>query len=289
MVSRYLQNQKKSSLLRLPGEIRNQIYGYVLGGYDVYTYKVSLDGRMTHILECSKNDTTGEGATSWEETVQFTTVCRQIQEESRLLPFELNIFNASGKSFEEWFALLNEDQRNAITTLSFGRRYRMLHFEDLLLPSKRFWKCTGVKKVILFGKLEDNQRRKLSHLIQGKDIVITEKIGCELGDDEDEDDGEDIEDTEDESEEEEITSSQGSESGGNELDEMLQLISEFGEDEYEDTLYGTDGMEYSESEDEDTDAAEYQGSEWEAEDIEGESAEEEKDEEGGEVEEEDLE
>lgn len=87
---RALRNQTTSRLLILPAELRNQIYDYAFGGFDI---KFTIRG--VHNLVYERNSET-EGHKSQPvctliELVQSTTICRQIHFETALLPLLKNI------------------------------------------------------------------------------------------------------------------------------------------------------------------------------------------------------
>jgi hypothetical protein len=74
-------NKIKSPLLLLPAQIRNKIYGYVLGGNDLqYDEHNGLELRPQGTLPFHKP----------HNFLAFTTVNRQLQNETRLLSLALN-------------------------------------------------------------------------------------------------------------------------------------------------------------------------------------------------------
>ncbi|KAF2253363.1 hypothetical protein BU26DRAFT_399624, partial [Trematosphaeria pertusa] len=81
-------NQRESPLLRLPAELRNKIYSYVLGG------------RLWEL-----KDTLTAGSRE-KNSMSLLRVCRQINAETASLPFELGTF-----SFESLSALMQWSQR----------------------------------------------------------------------------------------------------------------------------------------------------------------------------------
>ncbi|CAN9348072.1 hypothetical protein CC77DRAFT_1019508 [Alternaria alternata] len=95
-------NSDISPLLHLPGEIRNEIYQYVLneGVYDF------MDGIVSPTYEC-------------DERFALLRVCREIYNETRLLPFSLNTFHfGSFKVFHKFIIkFTTTKQRQAIRAL----------------------------------------------------------------------------------------------------------------------------------------------------------------------------
>ena len=81
-----LQNAIKSPLLRLPGEVRNRIYEYALGGEEVCCsyYKRPY-------LRPGQPNRTGKEKYPLS-LLMLPQVCRQIHAESALLPYHLNDF-----------------------------------------------------------------------------------------------------------------------------------------------------------------------------------------------------
>lgn len=94
-----------SPFLRLPAELRNQIYEYVLGGKSicltcVEAHKTNLkeEGFCTaEIATCVKPPGSGYdgGDPAKRSTLNIVKVCRQMHAETRLLIFSLNIFRYS--------------------------------------------------------------------------------------------------------------------------------------------------------------------------------------------------
>jgi hypothetical protein len=82
-----MRNKHESPLLRLPGEIRNEIYAYVLGNkhYCVAT--------SNHIDHDTGQTLSPNGFLTSSKDLALLTVCRQIHTEAHLLPFVLNTFH----------------------------------------------------------------------------------------------------------------------------------------------------------------------------------------------------
>lgn len=80
------QNNKKSPLLRFPGEIRNKIYQYALGGWHIHTGpRITKIGTMCQRLEILE--------ITWLEATTITALpsaCRQLHAETHLLLFTLD-------------------------------------------------------------------------------------------------------------------------------------------------------------------------------------------------------
>ncbi|KAJ4372416.1 hypothetical protein N0V83_004190 [Neocucurbitaria cava] len=108
----YLRNKKESRLLRLPGEIRNQIYEYIFRGHTLYLCQKTFDAppdmqkqkkTMIHYKR---------------ERLALLETCRQICAEARLLPFKLNGIAGSFETMSRAITHgLRRGQANALTTM----------------------------------------------------------------------------------------------------------------------------------------------------------------------------
>jgi hypothetical protein len=100
-----LSNQS-SAFLRLPAEVRNQIYAYILSGeaFSIHCWRrYAPFGIATRILRKQKN------------FLALLAVCHQIHAETRLLPFQLNAFRfKSQDAFKSWLDKFGRDQKEAI-------------------------------------------------------------------------------------------------------------------------------------------------------------------------------
>ncbi|KAL5121288.1 hypothetical protein ACEQ8H_000756 [Pleosporales sp. CAS-2024a] len=112
-------NRHRSPLLRLPGELRNKVYEYVLGGVIVSVFP-SVDARFAYQLHAhrtSPSATLGEDPTMLE-AMALLRVCRHIYAETRFLPLKLFTLHVnSGGSFFEFLKTLHPMERDAITTI----------------------------------------------------------------------------------------------------------------------------------------------------------------------------
>jgi len=117
-ISRTLRNQRESPLLRLPAELRNQIYVYVLGGHEIRTesrphgYNMSSHPPI-QLSSHNKDD--------WNRPHHFlalTATSRQLRSETTWLPFKLNTFRAHhNRGFKHFLWTLTFQQRDAIRTI----------------------------------------------------------------------------------------------------------------------------------------------------------------------------
>ena len=88
-----IENQRSSPLLRLPGELRNQIYEYALSGWQIQmAYSRAIYGQQA--VYCRRIGETEDDWTGWIEATQAITAlpvtCRQLCAETQLLPFTLD-------------------------------------------------------------------------------------------------------------------------------------------------------------------------------------------------------
>jgi hypothetical protein len=135
-------NQLNSPLLRLPGELRNRIYEYVLGGLTIRNLEnvlsaahvvhepVGLEqyGARAHgtvVPVYASSDVSDEPWYRYQPKtvllhVNLLKVCRQIYSETHLLPFQLNAFEIHHEKLGHFLGNLTVAQRDAITTFKIG-------------------------------------------------------------------------------------------------------------------------------------------------------------------------
>ncbi|CAA9957448.1 hypothetical protein PTMSG1_01056 [Pyrenophora teres f. maculata] len=74
------------TLLGLPGQIRNQIYSYVIGGHTIHcSYPVGCNVTPFKLYGLY-------GKERWNRLFSLSLVCRQLNHEAKNLPYELNTF-----------------------------------------------------------------------------------------------------------------------------------------------------------------------------------------------------
>jgi hypothetical protein len=128
-------NQRNSPLLRLPAELRNQVYHYALGGRKFEVYRTA----------CKQIRVFQENLPAFA----LLLVCSQIYAETRLLPYSLNAFEVERiygmKSLQSCLSLT---QCSAIETLIVSR-FSILHPRNnkTFLPHLTGFK--GLKELIL--------------------------------------------------------------------------------------------------------------------------------------------
>jgi len=112
------QHNSKSPLLRLPAEIRNQIYDYVIGGQTYVVSKHSL-GKPVYFL--ARKDSTG---CYWREQTALSRTCRQFRYDTSVLFFQNNIFmteyTEESPDMNGWMHSLQPYHASAIQTVFWG-------------------------------------------------------------------------------------------------------------------------------------------------------------------------
>lgn len=93
-------NEIESPLLRLPAEIRNKVYAYVLSGEKSVLY-------------------TSRGVSKqWAMCLAVTSVCRQMHFEAHLLPFKLNRFCFNSREhYRDFVTKTSSKQRSVVTSI----------------------------------------------------------------------------------------------------------------------------------------------------------------------------
>ncbi|KAG9188772.1 hypothetical protein G6011_07477 [Alternaria panax] len=123
-------NTAESPLLRLPAELRNEIYKYALGRH---VYPVPGDGR--------KNP----------RALNLVRVCRQIQQEAAFLPYSLSVLSSRmAIHLEEFVSRLSISQRNAIETIQLSE----IGYAEC---SYSYWNGEDVSEFFHSGKLNGLQ------------------------------------------------------------------------------------------------------------------------------------
>ncbi|KAF1948794.1 hypothetical protein CC80DRAFT_571655 [Byssothecium circinans] len=115
-------NQLESPLLRLPGELRNRIYSYVLGNHIIDQYGLLEDGE-TYKEKCMCCTLAEYGRYSSspplyiKSLLTLPSTCKQLYTETHMLIFTLNILQLGHivEFKEEVFDVLPERAKNAIT------------------------------------------------------------------------------------------------------------------------------------------------------------------------------
>jgi hypothetical protein len=163
--------------LCLPGELRNRIYEYAIGGNEVEPKFPSMHS-FSFILHAGPySETSGHGQTNWWELLCLSKSCKQLYKETRLLPWSLNIFRAPmGESFGQFLHQLKDWQKEAITTVSFGFKEYLDGTDprvtyDGIVPDGMY-ACTGLKTAIRMVTLGDSQKKLVEEFAELRELEL---------------------------------------------------------------------------------------------------------------------
>jgi len=242
MTYRNLHN-RNSPLLRLPGEIRNQIYHYVIGGHEACPTWDSRDCLDVE-LRATRYNTSGGTREGWAELFTLSYVCKQLNMETKNLPYELTAFQSDiCAAFDRFLCQLKEEKKELITTVSFGFKHfhSVSDWTDAQFPTPaELFRCTSLKTVISRITLGQGQKllvKLIARHMRARIVLENDHLGYiyDGGDEYEEDEYEEDEYEEDEYEEDEY-----------EEDEYEE--DEYEEDEYEEDEYEEDHEVYAEDE-----------------------------------------
>jgi hypothetical protein len=144
-----IKSQQQSPLLRLPAEIRNRICELVLGGLrlqSVCVQKPFFKSKGTPWRCISAKEKDQAGIIYLHRVTALTLVCRQLYQETHILPFKLNSVHIFTSTFSHLAAVLSDAQRNAISIarVHYFERKRSWHRDCLLLAQ-----LGGLKRVVV--------------------------------------------------------------------------------------------------------------------------------------------
>lgn len=138
--------QSGVSIFRLPGEIRNMVYAYALGGN---TWTVNMSGGRT---KPRADNATKNGSA-------LLQVNRQIYAEAHLFPYRYNTFEGRHNGhLQEWTQSLTAAQRESITCVKHSHRGYLVQIADSVdvtptfwmdTPSMMQWKLTGLEHIVV--------------------------------------------------------------------------------------------------------------------------------------------
>jgi hypothetical protein len=165
-------HNSNSLLLRLPGELRNKIYEYAFGGHSVEVqYGPSSDDED---LYCHAP---GSTVSLWSDLLSRTTICRQIHEETRLLPYALNIFwiLTWGAGFADWVQKLDESQKSAMRKVFlewWGSLGCCLSPSELDPVLQVLDDCAGLSHITISAKELPSERAKFQAYANKRGIEV---------------------------------------------------------------------------------------------------------------------
>lgn len=188
-------NKLQSPLLRLPGELRNQIYEHALGGLLIQVNDITKDPRLRSHLTACRLDGSGEVNALFAFS-GLTLVSRQLYAETRFMVLRLNEFDVTDKALPVLDIVLNHEKRSEVRTVRLSWPLAMmLQFDHRelsrtggwigrqgLSEESSNWICAGVSfKAATLGELDALER-----------IVITGWPDWQERDGEEGEEGEDI-------------------------------------------------------------------------------------------------
>ncbi|KAA8616826.1 exocyst complex component protein [Pyrenophora tritici-repentis] len=138
----------KPTLLGLPGEVRNRIYEYVIGGHIVYYMGPHgcTVGRACDYDPSSKEQ--------WTRLFSLSLVCHQLNHEAKNLPYTLNtfIFDFAHKRIKD---MIKDDKKKFIATISI-----YFHHDDNFI-----WVLPQLEQYTGLKTLFDRESRVYKHPI----------------------------------------------------------------------------------------------------------------------------
>ena len=139
-------NHESSPLLRLPAEIRNMIYEYALGGYDM---QAEGPGDFNSGFELCTMDNDGHRSFNVKHLTALTRTCRQIHTDTHLLFYQLNSFGSDhAKTIRQFFDKFTYVQRATITTLVLTHDL-IEEIDDDRWSEQMQKDLVGVKKIVV--------------------------------------------------------------------------------------------------------------------------------------------
>jgi hypothetical protein len=152
-----------SSFLRLPAELRNQIYTYTLGGqtFSIHCWRrYTPFGFATRILRKRRL------------FLALLAVSRQLHAETRLLPFRLNAFRfKSQDAFDSWLDKFALDQQEAIQNI------RLVTWMARHMVEGQSWRSKPLKEVLPVVRLSGLRKVEMEVRSNGR-VRDCAKDGC---------------------------------------------------------------------------------------------------------------
>jgi hypothetical protein len=145
-------------LFCLPGEIRNRIYAYVIGGHVFTPHFSSSRNKQLVFIRCPYEpwEEPADDRT-WKQLFILPRVCRFVRTETKCLPFSLNVFiNESSISFNHFLTELKDVYKRSITTISVGP-WCSYHRFDASLTTKRLNDWASLHTLVLVTNLHPTQ------------------------------------------------------------------------------------------------------------------------------------
>lgn len=177
-------NRERSPLLRLPGEIRNQIYQYLMSGHIVYpSWRLHDDGSRQIVTYCAPEpaDYANEGTHLWPLVPSLKYASRQLHAEIGNVPLAETLvrYKPGPTLWVSWLHTWSKEQKRAVKDVQILVQgfWRMpldtifLSFKDIkLLPNLR---TVYIKEA--FNPLDEAARQRIVARAQPNWQIVFER------------------------------------------------------------------------------------------------------------------
>ena len=149
------------------------VYRYAIGGN-------TISSEPPRAAPYGEHDTRATEE-AWNKLFALGKVCRQLHQETRLLPYKLNVFNLSlGHEFDDFLRGLSDAKKKAITTVSVGFDSWVDPFfiEHDFYITLQLKDCTGLKTIISMVTLEKGLKEEVEEYAEwmGLKLAIEEDV-----------------------------------------------------------------------------------------------------------------
>jgi hypothetical protein len=171
--------------LRLPGELRNRIYEYAIGGNEVVLVEEDHDAAIVMFLAAPYGRGQKSTSKAWDQLFNLSKTSRQLYHETRLLPFSKNVFSicleeeleehlSELEATDSFFSELKKAQKEAITTITIDVPLFLNRRRDTYSPSipdclKDF---TNLKTIICMATLNSSENRVVEKFAKKRGLEV---------------------------------------------------------------------------------------------------------------------
>jgi hypothetical protein len=171
-----MRNQTDSPLLRLPRELRDEIYKYAIGGNEITVCHPDAYYRRFIVRAGAYNEGSANMG-KWKELFDVSLACRQLNAETKDLPYKLSVWaNHLGREFGDFLSQFKQSKKQAITTISFGfpshQPSFVIDWEELRTLPKELGECTGLKTVISRITLGAGRKRMVKEFAEARGLKL---------------------------------------------------------------------------------------------------------------------
>jgi hypothetical protein len=151
------------------------IYEYAIGGNEISAIHDYENSLYFDLHYSPYNSTAKDPLQAWESLFSLSLVCHQLRRETKLLPYQLNVFNNTfGAEFDDFLSQLKDEYKRAITTVSFGFKVwcdlpSIMH--EFTVPCQ-LDECTGLTTVISVVTLHDVQKRMVKDYAEERGLKL---------------------------------------------------------------------------------------------------------------------